>query len=371
MSFFLLIICYKWTREPKVLNKGAFIVTVRISTQHFITVFFILSFSLQNQAQDDISRNVFGRPDFQGYWENLHEISEQRPERFGDRRAYTDEEVAEILSGIKESRKARETALDADRVPPESGARITNRADDDFDEFPSQLMQINGEYRTSIIVKPLNGRIQKTENVVDYYERFRRQGYKIYDGPEMTGANDRCLHMGWVFPYMGTTGLSRYGQIVQTNDFLVILGEYPYTPRIIPIRQRDTEDKYFLNRFPQWMGHSYAYWEEDRLKVITRKIRDEQSNAPANALTTNGLPVSSDSSSVEETYELLSDSQILYRWEFIDDEFLTESVVGEVLLTRMTDGRRIYEYACHEGNYNLELILRGARRADWERQQAN
>ena len=48
-----------------------------------------------------------------------------------------------------------------------------------------------------------------------------------------------------------------------------------------------------------------------------------------------------------------------------------ESVVGEVLLTRMDRGRRIYEYACHEGNYNLELILRGARRADWDRLQTN
>ena len=28
--------------------------------------------------------------------------------------------------------------------------------DDDFDEFPSELMQINGEYRTSIIIKPEN-----------------------------------------------------------------------------------------------------------------------------------------------------------------------------------------------------------------------
>ena len=44
-----------------------------------------------------------------------------------------------------------------------------------------------------------------------------------------------------------------------------------------------------------------------------RKIRDEQSNAPANALTRNGLPVSSKTSSVEETYELLSDAEILYR----------------------------------------------------------
>ena len=323
------------------------------------------------KTQADIPRTALGRPDFQGYWENLHEVPEQRPESFGSRRAYTKEEVAELLAGIQNSQAAREAALDSGRAPPDVGARITNRADDDFDEFPSELMQINGEYRTSIIIKPENGRVQKTDSVLDYYEKFRRQGYKNYDGPEMAGANDRCLHMGWVFPYMGTTGLSKFGQIVQTDNFFMILGEYPYTPRIIPIRKGKVKDDYFADRFPQWMGHSYAYWDEEKLKIFTKKIRDEQSNAPANALTTNGLPVSSANSSVEETYEVISENQILYRWEFFDDEFLSESVVGEVLLTRMGGGRRIYEYACHEGNYNLELILRGARRADWERSQAN
>ena len=323
------------------------------------------------KTQADIPRTALGRPDFQGYWENLHEIPEQRPDSLGSRRAYTKEEVAELLAGIQKSQDAREAALDIGRAPPDVGARITNRADDDFDEFPSELMQINGEYRTSIIIKPENGRIQKADNVLDYYEKFRRQGYKNYDGPEMAGANDRCLHMGWVFPYMGTTGLSKFGQIVQTDNFFMILGEYPYTPRIIPIRKGKVKDDYFADRFPQWMGHSYAYWDEEKLKIFTKKIRDEQSNAPANALTTNGLPVSSANSSVEETYEVISEDQILYRWEFFDDEFLPESVVGEVLLTRMDGGRRIYEYACHEGNYNLELILRGARRVDWERSQTN
>ena len=371
MPYFSLIICYNRESELQVMTKRAVLTMESNTILHFLLVILILSFSSPYHAQEDIPRNALGRPNFTGYWENLHQIAEQRPERFGERRAYTDEEVSEILLGMEKNQQARDATLEADRAAPTAGAVITNRADDDFDEFPSELMRINGEYRTSIIVKPLNGRIQKVENTMDYYERFRRQGFRIYDGPEMTGANDRCLHMGWVFPYMGTTGLSRFGQIVQTDEFLMILGEYPYTPRIIPIQIDGREGDFFANKFPRWMGHSYAYWEGDKLKVITRKIRDEQSNAPANALTRNGLPVSSNTSLVEETYELLSDTEILYRWEFIDGDFLVESVVGEVLLTRMDRGRRIYEYACHEGNYNLELILRGARRADWDRQQTN
>ena len=44
--------------------------------------------------------------------------------------------------------------------------------------------------------------------------------------------------------------------------------------------------------------------------------------------------------------------------------FLEQSVVGEVLLTKMAE--RLYEFACHEGNYGLLNALRGARREDVE-----
>ena len=89
---------------------------------HFLRVILILSFSSPHYAQEDIPRNVLGRPDFAGYWENLHQIAEQRPERFGERRAYTDEEVSEILLGMEQNQQARDATLEADRAPPQVGA---------------------------------------------------------------------------------------------------------------------------------------------------------------------------------------------------------------------------------------------------------
>jgi hypothetical protein len=46
------------------------------------------------------------------------------------------------------------------------------------------------------------------------------------------------------------------------------------------------------------------------------------------------------------------------------ENFLEQTVVGEVLATKMNE--RLYEFACHEGNYGLINALRGARREDVE-----
>ena len=328
-----------------------------------LTAITLLCFSISAECQGLFLESV-ERPNFSGQWENLREVPFQRAIALGEKRFYSQEEANKILLEISQAQVRRDQALNGERPPPESGRQITNQADDDFDEFPTGLMQINGEYRTSIIIQPENGRIPRKSIVVDLYEQYRNKGFTDFDGPEFAGANERCIHFGSLLPFMSTGGLSKYGQIVQTEDFIMILGEYPYYPRIIPIKEQSGNNDFFLDKLPKWMGHSYAYWEEDTLRIVTSKFRNEHSNRRGRS-----LPVSSQSSIIFESYKLHSPSEILYRWEFTDENFLTEPIVGEVLLTRMTGGRRIYEYACHEGNYNLAMILAGARRTDWEKQQ--
>jgi len=327
-----------------------------------LTTITLLCFSVGAYCQDQ-NISPSNRPNFSGQWENLREVPFQRSAIMGDQRFYSEEEANNILLEISQAQAIRNGDLAADRPPPELGMQITNQADDAFDELPTGLMQINGEYRTSIIIQPSDGRIPRKESVMDLYDRYRRAGFKDFDGPEFAGANERCIHFGSVLPFMSTIGLSKHGQIVQTKDFIMILGEYPYYPRIIPIKEQFQDNDFFIDKFPKWMGHSYAYWEDDGLRVVTSRFRDEHSNRRG-----LGLPVSSESTIILETYKFLSNSEILYRWEFIDENFLNEPVVGEVLLTRMVGGRRIYEYACHEGNYNLAMMLAGARRSDWEEQ---
>jgi len=62
---------------------------------------------------------------------------------------------------------------------------------------------------------------------------------------------------------------------------------------------------------------------------------------------------------VVERFTLQEDGNILYRFTVDDPSQWTVPWTGEYLW-RSSD-QRVYEYACHEGNYALGNIMRGAR----------
>jgi hypothetical protein len=62
---------------------------------------------------------------------------------------------------------------------------------------------------------------------------------------------------------------------------------------------------------------------------------------------------------VVERFTKLEDGDVLYRFTVDDPSSWTAPWTGEYLLRSTTD--RVFEYACHEGNYSMGNILRGAR----------
>ena len=60
-----------------------------------------------------------------------------------------------------------------------------------------------------------------------------------------------------------------------------------------------------------------------------------------------------------ERFTRLSDDSIAYEFTVDDPQAYTDKITGIIPLTKV-DGL-LYEYACHEGNYGLLNILRGAR----------
>jgi hypothetical protein len=67
---------------------------------------------------------------------------------------------------------------------------------------------------------------------------------------------------------------------------------------------------------------------------------------------------------VEERFTRTGDDVILYQFTVTDDENYTQSWSGELPMNRTDE--KLFEYACHEGNYALPGILAGARRAEVE-----
>ncbi len=73
---------------------------------------------------------------------------------------------------------------------------------------------------------------------------------------------------------------------------------------------------------------------------------------------------SGESLKVTERFTLAEDGTILYRFTVEDPSTWERPWTGEYPWNPSQD--EIFEYACHEGNYALDTVLRGARRADRE-----
>jgi hypothetical protein len=67
---------------------------------------------------------------------------------------------------------------------------------------------------------------------------------------------------------------------------------------------------------------------------------------------------------VTERLRLASSESLYYAFEISDPQLYTETVRGEMSFQR--SDQRVFEYACHEGNYAMGSMLRGARLLEME-----
>ena len=288
-----------------------------------------------------------GAPDLQGVWTNASATPVERAPELGDRRAFTREEAEAI------SRKAI-AAVEADSAPSDPNKKI-----EAVDSLPPvgnynlfwtdrgmHVLQIDGEYRTSMIIEPSNGRIPSLKSERELYAAMRSE--RANDGPEGRAPGERCLlSFGSASgPPMLPVMYNSYYQIVQSPGYVMILVEMVHDARIIRIG-----DAHHPATIPKWMGDSIGRWEGDTLVVQTTNFRPEQSfrgSTPAMIVT--------------ERFTRVADDRILYRFTVDDPKAFTAQFTGELAFGRVD--ANIYEYACHEGNYALPGILAGAREAE-------
>ena len=64
---------------------------------------------------------------------------------------------------------------------------------------------------------------------------------------------------------------------------------------------------------------------------------------------------------VKEVYTRENENEILFQYRISDPQIYTDQWVVEIPIQRMRNGLKLYEYACHEGNYSLPFMLRAAR----------
>ncbi|HKU15627.1 MAG TPA: hypothetical protein VJQ52_14620 [Steroidobacteraceae bacterium] len=286
-----------------------------------------------------------GTPDLQGVWTNATATPVERAQELGERRAFTLEEATAIS-------KEAVAAVEADAAPSDPDKKIEAIASlppvGNYNLFWTDrgmtVANIDGEYRTSLIIEPANGRIPPLTAAAQQ-QTAERAARNQNDGPEGRALGERCLlSFGSASgPPMLPVMYNSYYQIVQSPGYVMILVEMVHDARIIRI-----QDQHTPRGIRKWMGDSVGQWEGDTLVVETRNFRPEQS-----------FRGSSENAVVTERFTRVAHDKIIYRFTVDDPATFTASFTGE--LPFVTVDANIYEYACHEGNYALPGILSGAR----------
>lgn len=301
-----------------------------------------------------VPRTEFGAPDLQGIWSIATQTNLERAERFGGKLVLTTDEAQRIEAAVQAGFEASNRPSDPDRQAPDAsnvGGYNTFWMD------PGQrLAVVNGEIRTSIITDPADGRLPYSEQGRANFRAAmaRRAGY---DGPEVRPLGERCV-VGF-----GSTGgppklpvlYNNNTQIVQTENYVVLLAEMNHDARVIRLNAEHAEPP--MN---YWMGDSIGFYEGDTLVVKTTNFHLQQNLRSSLDHRFYGSP----QMLVTERFTRSADDTIVYQFTVEDPENYTQPWSGELPMTASDEG--IYEYACHEGNYALPGILAGARRAESE-----
>lgn len=327
-------------------------------TQSFPTKALLLSLtwsvSAMAVAQSDYTapRLGFGVPDLQGVWNYETRTSLERPDQYQE----LEIDEATMLSTLEPT----------DEILDDYQKFGTNRRNDAanvggydpiYFSIGNTLAEIDGKYRTSIIVDPANGKVPYKEQA----RATRREmanalfGFPASlgrsDGPEGRALSDRCLKaFSSSTPFLSSV-YNNNMQIVQSPDHVVLLVEMVHDARIVKIDQEHRDLPY-----NKWLGDSIGYYEDDTLVVVTKNFNEWEIY--------NGFGVSpSINTVVTERFRRVADDKIVYSFTIDDPDLYTQPWSGEL---PMTPSEGMYEYSCHEGNHALPGILAGARRLEMD-----
>ncbi len=335
-----------------------------------LACFVALSTTAALAEDGKIKRRHDGKPDLSGVYNAGTVTPVDRPAQFGNNLYLTPEEAKAMEEQSAEFWRAAEAEKKpggADREAPKKGGDGDNRFGGGgvggYNAFwidpGSEAVMVDGKFRTSIIYEPENGRRPPMtpagmKKMMENFSSFThnndgtaswldKEGPGPFDGPENLALAERCLLGFSGGPPMLPSLYNNYLRILQTDTHVVILAEMVHDARIVRIdSEHDPEG------IRKWLGDGIGYWDGDTLVVETRNFRDE-----------TGLNGGSDSLYVQERFTRMDNGDLKYHFRVEDPKSWTGPWAGEY--DWKAEDTRVYEYACHEGNYAMGNILRGAR----------
>ncbi len=299
-----------------------------------------------------------GRPDLHGTWTYATLTTLERPAEFANKPFLTDAEAAAF-------EKKTLTVQDRDRRDGEGPAGRGSDGRTDVDRAYGQAWweygsKIVGTRRTSLVVDPPDGKIPAL-TAAGELRALDKRGLWTTNGDYEGGARgtsldshvdrplqERCL--GWTVtgPPMVPGAYNNNLEIFQTSEHVVIVNEMVHEHRIVPLDARPQVG----SSIRLWMGSSRGRWDGDTLVVTTSNFKPMVFRSASEKLT------------LIERFARVDASTLMYEFTVDDPLTWTRSWTVQFPMTRTNEP--VFEYACHEGNYSLPNILKGARKAEAE-----
>ena len=312
-----------------------------------------------------------GHPDLQGTYDLATITPLERAT--GTKLVLTREEALKLETARAAQRERGDQPIDGNRsAPPKGGDGSRGAAgnvggyNSGWTDPGSTYTVVDGQKRASLIIDPQDGRIPPLtpagqQRATLFSTRLNSDAQEsgdpgleaapgAYDDPERRPLGERCL-----LGFGSTSGppalpvlYDNLHQIVQTSDAIMILNEMVHDVRIVRMNAQHLPTTY-----RRWMGDSVGHWEGDTLVIDTTNFTDK-----------TRFRGSTENLHLVERFTRVDAKTLLYRFTVEDPTTWATPWTGEYAWPA-TDAH-IFEYACHEANYALGDILRGARLREQE-----
>ena len=301
----------------------------------------------QPQGKFTAPKTPWGDPDLQGVWNDATSTPLQRPANIGEKNVLSDEEAEEFQKSL---------AFDLSRDRRDGGnAADVNRA---YNEhwMDARRLKITADRRTSLVVDPADGRIPVLANVPADRQKVRAsraEGAARFAAGLPADFTDmswpvRCVVRTDVPPYLPTIYNSNF-QIFQSPGYVTIAPEMIHSARIIPVDGRP-----HLNKgLRQWLGDTRGHWEGSTLVVETTNFRADEG-----VLFQNANPATF---TITERFTRVAADSVNYEFTVSDPTTWSKPWTALIPWTKVDPAEQMFEYACHEDNFDIVHFLTGAR----------
>lgn len=290
----------------------------------------------------------WGEPDLQGVWNDATSTPLQRPNGVTDKDTLSDEEAAQFQDKL---------AFDLTRDRRDGAGTVAdvNRA---YNEhwMDSRRLKITPDRRTSLIVDPPDGRIPPRVTLSPERQKVRA---------ERNAANDRfnaglpasytdmslpvqCIIRSDDPPYLPNIYNNDF-QIYQSPGIVAVAPEMIHSARIIPVNGQPHLPK----NLKQWLGDTRGHWDNNTLVVETTNFRTDPGVVYQGA--------NPETFSITERFTRTGPRTLDYEFTVADPTTWTRSWTARIPWVKIDPEEQMYEYACHEDNYDMVHFLSGAR----------